>query len=182
MNNMQTILEILKYTIPSLVAVIGCTLIVRRFLLTDLKEKQIAMLRDNQGPTVKLRLQAYERLALFLERIHPRQLTPRVYQQGMTVAELQANLLFNIRTEFEHNLSQQIYVSKAIWDTVRGVKEQELNMINSIAQQLPHDADAKELHRKMVDYVLSIEGDLPIDVALQMINDEAKTVLSYGAM
>src|SRR5690606_28116163 len=106
------IFEILKYTIPAVVVLIACTLIVRRFLLTDLKEKQLAMLRENQGPTVRLRLQAYERLALFLERVHPRQLAPRVYQSGMTVGELQATLIFNIRTEFEHNLSQQIYVSK----------------------------------------------------------------------
>jgi hypothetical protein len=182
MNSTQTILEILKYTVPSIVVAVGCSLIVRRFLMTDIKEKQLALLQENQGATVKLRLQAYERLALYLERIHPRQLTPRVYQQGMTVAELQANLIFNIRTEFEHNLSQQIYVSKTIWNTVKSVKEQELNMINNIAQQLSYDADAKELHKKMVDYVMSIEGELPIDVALQMINDEAKTVLSYGAL
>ena len=180
--NMQTLLEILKYTLPAIIVLVACSLIVRRFLLTDLKEKQIAMLRENQGPAVRLRLQAYERLALFLERVHPRQLAPRVYQSGMTVGELQATLIFNIRTEFEHNLSQQIYVSKAIWDTVRGVKEQEMNMINSIASQLDYNADAKELHKRMVDYVLTIEGDLPIDVALHMINDEAKTVLSYGAM
>lgn len=180
--NMQSLLEILKYTIPAVVVLIACSLIVRRFLITDLKEKQIAMLRENQGPAVRLRLQAYERLALFLERVHPRQLAPRVYQTGMTVGELQATLIFNIRTEFEHNLSQQIYVSKAVWDTVRGVKEQEMNMINSIASQLQPEDPAKELHKRMVDYVMSVEGDLPIDVALQMINDEAKTVLSYGSM
>jgi len=180
--NMQSLFEILKYTIPAVVVLIACTLIVRRFLLSDIKEKQIAMLRENQGPAVRLRLQAYERLALFVERIHPRQLTPRIYQSGMSVAELQATLIFNIRTEFEHNLSQQIYVSKAVWDTIRGIKEQEMNMINSIASQLSPDDNGKELHKRMVDYVLSLEGDLPIDVALQMINEEAKTVLSYGAM
>lgn len=182
MNTTNTLLELLKYTVPAVVVLIACSLIVRRFLLTDLKEKQIAMLRENQGTTVRLRLQAYERLALFVERIHPRQLAPRVYASGMTVADLQATLIFNIRTEFEHNLSQQIYVSKAIWDTVRGVKEQELNMINGIASQLQFDADAKELHKRIVDYVLSIDGELPIDVALHMINDEAKSVLNYGAM
>ncbi len=179
--NMQTLFEILKYIIPAIIVLISCTIIVKRFLLTDLKEKQIAMLRDNQGTTVRLRLQAYERLVLFIERIHPRQLAPRIYQSGMNVAELQAALLFNIKTEFEHNLSQQIYVSKQVWDTVRSVKEQELNMINSIAQQLTSTDPAKELHKRMVDYILSIEGDMPIDIALQVINDEAKNVLTYGA-
>jgi hypothetical protein len=180
MNTVQLILEILKYTVPAIVVLIACSVIVRRFLLTDVKEKQIAMLRENQESTVRLRLQAYERLVLFIERIHPRQLIPRVYQPGMTVADLQSVLAFTIRAEFEHNLSQQIYVSKKVWDTVRGVKEQELNMINSITQQLNPEDPAKELHMRMVDYVLTVET-LPTDIALEVINDEARSVLTYGA-
>ena len=60
-------------------------------------------------------------------------------------------------------------------------KMQELNMINSIAQQLNPDDSAKELHKRIVDYVLTIEGELPTDAALQVINEEAKSVLQYGA-
>ncbi len=180
-QGMQTFFELLKYTIPAIVVLIACSLIVRRFLITEVKEKQLALLRDNQENTVRLRLQAYERLVLFIERIHMRQLVPRVYQSGMTVSDLQSALIFNIRAEFEHNLSQQIYVSKPIWDTVRGVKEQEMNMINGIARQLDPNAPATELHKRMVDYVTTIDGELPTDIALQMINDEAKSVLTYGA-
>ena len=174
-------LEILKYIIPSIIVLIASATIVRRFLLSDLKEKQLALLRDNQDTTVRLRLQAYERLVLFIERIHPRNLVPRVYQSGMTVSDLQSVLIFNIKAEFEHNLSQQIYITKRVWDTVRGVKEQEMNMINAICQQLSPDAPAQELHKRIVDYVLTIEGELPTDIALQMINEEAKSVLSYGS-
>lgn len=178
---MQTLLEILKYTIPAIVVLIACSLIVRRFLITETKTKQIAMLRDNQEVTVRLRLQAYERLVLFVERIHPRQLIPRIYQSGMTVSDLQTMLVFNIKSEFEHNLSQQIYVSRQVWDTVRNVKEQELNMINNIARQLNPDDAAKELHQRVIDYVLTVEGELPSDIALQVINEEARSVLTYGA-
>ncbi len=177
---MDIFLELLKYTVPAVVVLVACSTIVRRFLITEVKEKQIAMLRENQESTVRLRLQAYERLVLFVERIHPRQLVPRVYQSGMTVADLQAVLVYTIRSEFEHNLSQQIYVSKKVWDTVRGVKEQELNMINGIVQQLNPEDSAKELHKRIVDYVLSVET-VPTDMALEVINEEAKSVLQYGA-
>ena len=177
---MQDILEILKYILPAIVVLLASTLIVRRFMQTDLKRKQLDILRDNQHSTVPLRLQAYERLVLFVERIHPRNLIPRVYQSGMTVAELQGAVLFTINSEFEHNLSQQIYVTSGVWETVRGVKEQQLNMINSIAQQLNPDAPARDLHQRIVDYLLTVE-EMPIDGALQMINNEAKAVLSYGA-
>jgi len=175
-----TLLEILKYTIPAVIVLITSYLIVQKFLVSELKRKQIALLQDSQDITIRLRLQAYERLAIFSERIHPRNLIPRVYQSGMTVADLQHVLLFNIRTEFEHNLSQQIYVSKQVWDTVRNVKEQEMNMVNQIAKQLDPEASAKELHSRIVDYVMSVPGDLPGDIALNIINEEARRLLSYG--
>jgi len=181
MNFTQTILEILKYTIPALVVLLGSYLIVKRFLVSELKRKQIALLQETQNITIPLRLQAYERLAMLVERMHPRQLVPRVVEAGMTVSDLQQALLFNIKTEFEHNLSQQIYVSKEVWSTVKTVKEQELNMIGHIAKLLQPDAPAKELHMRIVDYVLTTESALPTDIALQVINDEAKRVLSYGA-
>jgi hypothetical protein len=181
MNWITTILEILKYTVPALIVLIFTSSIIKRFLNTEIKRKQFALLRDNQEITVRLRLQAYERLVIFLERIQSRSLVPRVYQPGMTVRELQNAVIYNIKTEFEHNLSQQIYVSKAVWDTVRGVKEQELNMVSNIAQQLKPDDSAKELHSRIVNYILTQPGELPTDVAISMLNDEAKRILSLGA-
>ncbi len=176
-----TILEILKYTIPAIIVLLACYLVVNKFLVTNFKQKQLGLLRDNQETTVRLRLQAYERLVLFIERVNPRSLVPRVYISEMTVTDLRQALIFNIKTEFEHNMSQQIYVSKRVWDTVRGMKEQQINMINTIAQQLNADAPAKELHMRIIDMVLTTPGELPSDMALQVINEEAKTVLSYGA-
>lgn len=177
---METFLDILKYTIPATIVMIACVVIVRRFLMADFREKQLSLLRDNQSITVRLRLQAYERLVLFLERIHPRQLIPRIYHSDMTVAELEAAIIFNIRAEYEHNLSQQIYVTRQVWNAVRGVKEQEINMVSQIARQLSPSAPAKDLHQRMVDYLLTVE-DMPIEVAMQVINEEAKTVLSFGS-
>lgn len=177
---MVTALELLKYTIPALIVLLSSYLIVKRFLVSEVARKQMTMMRDTQETTMRLRLQAYERLVMYIERIHPRQLIPRVYQAGMTASDLQQALTFNIKTEFEHNLSQQIYVSKQVWDTVKGVKEQEMNMINQIAKQLPPDAPAKELHQRIVDYVLTTET-LPTDMALEVINEEAKRMLSYTA-
>lgn len=178
---MNTFLEILKYTIPAIVVLIACNLIVRRFLNSEIRKKKLAMLSDNQDITVRLRLQAYERLAVFVERVHPRQLVPRVYQPGMTVADLQRVLLFTIKSEFEHNLSQQLYVSRQVWNAVRGVKEQEINMINQIVRQLDATLPAQELHKRIVDYIMTVDGDIPTDVALELIHEETRNVLLYGA-
>jgi hypothetical protein len=180
-NSITTLLEILKYTLPAIIVLIACSVIVKRFLMNDYKEKHLSMLKDNQETTVRLRLQAYERLALFIERIHPRNLIPRIYESGMTVSQLQAMLVMNIKMEFEHNLSQQVYVTKQVWNAVRGAKEQELNMIIRIAKELDPEASAKELHKRITDYLLTVDGELPTDVALNLINEEARVVLSYGA-
>ncbi len=175
------ILEILKYILPALVVLGASYSIINKFLTKETQKQQIDLMRDTQDTTIRLRLQAYERLVLFIERIHPRNLIPRVYMTGMTVGDLRQALVFNINQEFEHNLSQQLYVSKTVWETVKNVKEQELNMINNIAQQLNQSDSAKELHRRMVDYVLTVEGELPTDIALQIINDEAKRVMTHGS-
>jgi hypothetical protein len=178
---MATILEILKYILPSIIVLLSSYLIVQKFLVSELKRKQLALLQDTQDTTLRLRLQAYERLTLFVERISARALIPRLYVSGMTIADLQSAIIFNIRAEFEHNLSQQIYVSSNVWNTVRGVMEQEINMIIQISKQLNPEAPAKDLHARVMDYIGSAPDELPTDVALQIINEEAKRLLSYGS-
>lgn len=177
METTITILEILKYTLPALLVLIACIVIVNKFLIGDFKRKQLAVFKDGQDTTLRLRLQAYERLSMFIERMHPRELVPRLYASGMTVKELQALSVASIKSEFEHNLSQQIYVSNEVWKTVVSVKEQEIAMINQIAQELSPDADAKELNNRIVNFIMTREDATPTEIALHTINNEAKMVM-----
>lgn len=178
---MVTILELLKYLVPSLVVLAACYVIVNKFLVTEFQRKQLTVFKDTQDITLRLRLQAYERMILFVERMSPRQLIPRVYDTDMTVRDLQIAMTMAIRTEYEHNLAQQIYVSKNVWETVKNVKEQELNMINRIAQTLPPDAPAKDLHARILEIVSNTDTELPTDMALNIINSEVKAVLYMSA-
>jgi len=178
MTVLQTILEILKYTIPAIIVLIATSTIVRRFLVNETERKRLSIFQQGMDTTLRLRLQAYERLALYMERIHPRVLVPRMYETGMTTRDLQTALIQSIKMEYEHNLSQQIYVSAQVWKTVQSVKEQEMAMINQVAGLLNPDGSAKELHQKMIDFIISNENDLPSEVALEVINNEAKLVLS----
>ena len=181
MDVIATLLEIAKYTIPALVVMASSYLIVKKFLVSQNQRKQLALFQDAQDITLRLRLQAYERFVLFIERIHPRQLIPRLYDPSMTVRDLQLAITLTIRTEFEHNLSQQIYVSKNVWETVKNVKEQELNMANRIGASLSPEAPARELHALILEYLQKADGESPTDVALFIINEEVRTILSYGA-
>ena len=181
MDMTASLLEILKYTLPALIVLGASYLIVKKFLVTETQRKQLAIFQDAQDVTIRLRLQAYERMVLFIERINPRLLIPRIYDSSMTVRDLQMAITITITSEFEHNLSQQIYVSKNAWETVRNVKEQELNMVNNIAKTLDANAPAKELHSKIVSYLLTVE-ELPTDVALHILNEEVRRVMSFGSV
>jgi hypothetical protein len=181
MNVVATILDILKYVLPALVVLIATSIIVNKFLISENKRKQLAIFQDAQDITLRLRLHAYERMVLFIERISPRHLITRVYDPTMTVRDLQVAMTLSIRSEFEHNLSQQIYVSKNVWETVKNVKEQELNMINRVSQTLNPEAHASELHVRILEMISKTDAELPTDVALQIINAEVITVMQYGS-
>ncbi len=103
-----------------------------------LSDRQVKLQELDNGKAVKgivlpLRLQAYERMALFLERIEPNQLVMRIHSNGLTVAQEQNLLLTAIRSEYEHNLSQQIYISTPVWNQVSGAKDDIIDIINAVA-------------------------------------------------
>lgn len=179
---MNHFLEILKYTVPALIVLLATTIIVNRFLQSQLKKEQYGLIKEGLKISLPLRLQAYERLAVFLERIDPRAIIPRVYKAGMQVKDLQYALVRNIKEEFGYNLSQQIYISTQTWNAVVGIKEQELAMINQIAAEMPPEASAKEYHQRIIDFIVRAKEDqLPITVGLKLLRNEAKLVLTQQA-
>lgn len=124
-----------------------------------------------QKELLPLRLQAYERLALFLERISPNVMVLNQHEPGMNVAEFQQRLLDAVRTEFEHNVSQQIYVSDAAWNITRRAKEEVARLINTSAAALDAEAPSYQLSKRMFDTMLENE-DFPTHRALMTVKAE----------
>lgn len=180
MSTLETILEILKYVLPSVVVLVACALIVNKFLIKETQEKQLAIFGQKTKEILALRMQAYERLTHFVERIHPNALIGRHYRKGAEAQDVQLSMIRNIREEYEHNLSQQIYVSNEVWQAVRSAKEQEIAMINQIGAQLKPGTPAMELVSRISEFALTEETELPTDIALFIINREAKEVLLAG--
>lgn len=109
---------------------------------------------DN-GKTVKsivlpLRLQAYERMALYLERIEPTQLVMRVHANGLSVPQEQNLLLTAIRSEFEHNLSQQIYISNEVWNDICNAKDDIIDIVNVVAEQIEDPMDGQSFAESLL--------------------------------
>jgi len=168
---MGALLEVLKYVLPSLVVFATAYLLIKSFFDEQLKRKELeikAIQKKDLGP---LKLQAYERIVLFLERISPHSLIPRINQTGMNASMLQSQLLASIRTEFEHNLSQQIYVSKEAWIVTKNAKENIVKIINSSKDQVDKEASAFELSKVILERMMQISSS-PTDQAIDFLKKE----------
>jgi hypothetical protein len=129
----------------------------------------------SMGFTVKL--QACERLILFLERISFNQLILRVHTGQMTVTRLEQLLVKSVRDEYDYNLSQQLYVSSATWDKIRHACENTLRMIHATASRLSPEAAATELANQLVKEVIS-SGKSPVQDAIDAVKKEIQP--DYG--
>ncbi|MEI7802670.1 MAG: hypothetical protein WCI97_08510 [Bacteroidota bacterium] len=169
-------LEILKFTIPSLITFLTAYFILKSFLQSDLEKKQLEVRIDNFKAALPIRLQAYERLALFLERISPNSLIHHVVKPGMNSRDMQLSLISNIRLEFEHNLAQQIYVSAPTWNQIVQVKEEIVSIINRCAVDLPESASGKDLSRRILEYFINNDQAMPTQKALDTLKNEVKKI------
>jgi len=171
---MEQALEILKYILPSLIVFATAYYILSSFMRNQLLQKKIEYQSKAIKETLPLRLQAYERLSLLIERLSPTSMIPRVKVAQMSAKELQVALLNNIRQEYEYNLTQQIYVSSQLWTLVTNLKEQTANMIASISTNMPEDATSTELAREIFQTMLNTEGGFPTSKILEVLKEEVK--------
>lgn len=123
--------------------------------------------------TRKLRLQAYERLTLFAERASLKNLITRTPHNGLTVVDFQLSLADILRSEYEYNVSQQIYVTPEMWKAIGNLKDQHIFIINQIAATLPPRADAIELSKRIIEYTATTHSELST-VVLSALQFEAK--------
>lgn len=146
----------------------------KRFFDNQQKMQMLQMRIDEHRETLKLltplRLQAYERMALFLERINPEGLVLRCYQPGMDTKLLQGVMTKTIRDEWDHNLSQQVYISSDVWGRIRQAKDEMIGIVNSAAITIPSDADSIRLASNIFATVASAQ--LPTTAALESLKQE----------
>jgi len=142
---MQALLELIKYTVPSLVVLATAYYLLKMFLDKETEKAQMQMRLDVQKISLPVRMQAYERLVLLLERIEPAGLLVRTNLPGMNASQLHSALIQTIRSEFEHNLSQQLYVSTKVWEMVRNAREESIKRINTAAMKLTPEATSADL-------------------------------------
>ncbi len=162
MPNNDTFLIILF--IISLLICIGLT-----FFLT----KSFVQNSSNTKLVLPLKLQAYERFILFLERTSPTNLLIRENGDGLDALSYQQFLLQTIRLEFSHNLAQQIYVSQPTWAVINNAMNQTLGLINQAASGLDASNSARDLSKKILENVV-FNNQNPTQLALNLLREEVE--------
>ena len=171
---MDQILEIVKYVVPALVVVLSSWLILRNQSKAEEQKQKEAIALETHKFMLPLRLQAYERLSLLLERISPESLLMRHSGSNMLSHQLHTELLSSIRAEYEHNMSQQIYVTPKVWDAVLLARTQTIQIINLSATAVDATASSFDLSKKIIEHCAT-HSKLPTVVALETLRTEVGT-------
>lgn len=131
---------------------------------------------------LKLRLQAYERLTLYTERAGLKNLVSRTSLDtfGDSAAAMHSMLVETLKSEYEYNVSQQIYVSKEVWNAITKLKDQNIYIINQLAATLPHTASSMDLSKSILEYSMTKNAELNT-IILEAIGFEAKKVLDKAS-
>lgn len=168
---MNALIEYGKILLPASIVLYAVYLTVRTFINKEIELKRLEVRSHSIETILPNRLQAYERICLFLERISPPSLLLRLNNPGYSAREFHKLLLDEIRNEYNHNVSQQIYMSEEVWNMVRNGKEDLVIMINEASAGMSAEATSLELSRKIFE--LSLEKKVePISHALVELKKE----------
>ncbi len=179
-NKFSLMLTTNEYIISIAFAVILATILAYVFWIQrkQAKQSKTTAKPEASGSATPMKLQAYERLILLADRIALPNLISRTNQPGLSVHEMQNLLIQTIRQEFDHNITQQIYVSPEAWEAIRNLKEQNMLIINQVASFLPESATGQDLNKSLLEMVMQTPKASLHHVVSDVLSYEAKRILT----
>ena len=172
---MEVILEILKYTVPALIVFLTVLVMLRTWSRNEDKRRKTEFNMHISDDILPVRLQAYERSILLLERISPQSMIMRVSRTDFSARQLQQELLSNITSEFEHNIAQQTYLSTEAWEKIQAAKNKVINLVNETAKEVKPDASGPTLGKLILERLTELNNP-PSQVAIDYLKQEVKTL------
>ena len=168
---MEILIDIIKITVPALLVMLTAWLVIWYLLKNDQDKRRQEIILQNSRTVTPIKLQAYERIVLFLERISLESMLIRINSPGMSASQLHSSLLSTIRSEFEHNLSQQIYMSPQAWEVVKNARSNMIKIINTEIEKMPEKATGMEFSKKLLETVMELNKE-PTRTAIEFIKAE----------
>lgn len=171
----ERIIDLFLFAIPSLITGLIAYHFFKEHTKNEDGRRRYLLKKDLQVSALPMRLQAYERLSLFLERISPNNLLLRVSPNKLTKEKYESLLIQTIEKEIEHNLSQQIYISDKCWSIVSAAKSATIQLIRR-ASMLEKTNTADKLREVILTEMM--ERRAPSDAALAFIKDEVASLIN----
>jgi hypothetical protein len=169
----EQVLGLMVYCIPALVTGVIAFLFFREHTDNENNRRNFILKESIQKESLPIRLQAYERLTLFLERISPQNLLKRVSPISQEVEDYKSLLIQTVEQEYEHNLSQQIYVSDPCWRIVSAAKNSTIQTIVSFKNK--DVSTANDIRPLLLDVLLN--NEVTAEMALNFLNEEVSILL-----
>ena len=173
---MDYITEFIKILVPAVLVLYAMFLVVRSFLNKQFEQKMLDLKTKNTEIVLPIRLQAYERIALLLERISPNNMLLRLSDPSISAYDFQQLLLKEIREEQNHNLSQQVYMSDEAWQTAKVAINQIISVIQTAATKMDQSNNAVDLAEAIFNEMMALESDPTVD-ALSVVKNELRLLL-----
>jgi hypothetical protein len=167
---------VILVTMPALIVFGIVYVLLRTYFNNQLKLRMLENRDANSQTSRPLKLQAYERLMLFCERVSLSNLLLRIQGSDMTAQDLKSTLVVAIQQEFEYNLSQQLYVSDKLWQIVKLAKNQLIEIVTHVGTKVPPKASAEEFSQQLILFIESQKKD-PIETAKAAVKKEASLLL-----
>ena len=109
------IIELASYTLPAIVTGFVAYSFFELHIKNNDRKRAFLLNKEYQKQSLPIRLQAYERMTLYLERINLTKLLIRVAPISNEKHDYENFVIDQIEQEFEHLLTEQIYMSEECW-------------------------------------------------------------------
>ncbi|WP_026998019.1 DUF7935 family protein [Flectobacillus major] len=170
---MEIVADLVKVLIPASLVLGAMYLTISSFIKKDFDQKALDTKLQLDKTVIPIRLEAYERICLLLERVNPSHLLVRLSDTSLNVVSFQQLLISEIRAEFAHNFSQQVYMSDEAWLTVKNAINETISLINLAARELDGQASSIELSKKVFEILIQSQINAT-ETALLLIKNEAR--------
>lgn len=166
-------MEVFKYILPAFIVMMTAYLLFDKMILREEKKQKLGQEAEKKSGITTIRLRAYERLMLVLERTNPETMVMHVIKPGMSCIEFQTGILDFIRKEFEHNYSQQIYVSDELWKSLSFTRANLVKLVNTAASHFKPDDPAAAMAEAIIRMYVETEHN-PTQLAIQLLKSETR--------
>lgn len=175
-NSIQILVNVLSFAIPTLIVFGVVYYLINKFMDEQRKVRLLELKKEQMSELTPVKLQAYERLTLFLDRISPDNLVMRLSKSNQSANQLRNELIASVGAEFNHNISQQIYVSNDAWNMVKAVKEQIIGIVEVCYEECGENETGPGLGKKILTRLMN-ERTIPTQKAIELLKQEIEIAL-----